>query len=106
MRIERWNPEVDGPLEEAAFRRKLQSQGYDVSRYIYAPGTYFSLHTHEMDRIDGVLSGHFRLTIGDDEILLGAGDAAYIPRDIEHSTEVVGDEAVVNLEAIRIRMDK
>jgi quercetin dioxygenase-like cupin family protein len=98
MRVDRWNPRQDGPLDEAGFRQTLQAMGYSVSRYVYAPGTYFPMHTHEVDKIDAVVSGHFRVTMGEDEMLLGAGDAVHIPRGVEHSAEVVGDESVVSLD--------
>ena len=101
MQIERWNPEEDGPLSEAAFRRKLEAKGYRVARYVYAPGTYFPMHMHLADKVDAVVYGHFRITMGEEEVLLGAGDAVYVPRGTEHSAEVVGDEAVVSLDAVR-----
>lgn len=101
MQIDRWNPEQDGPLDEAAFRHKLEAQGYLVERYVYSPGTYFPMHTHDEDKIDAVVYGHLRVTMGNDEDLLGAGDAVHIPRGVEHSAEVVGDEAVVSLDAVR-----
>ncbi len=101
MQIERWNPEIDGPLEEATFRRKLEALGYAVERYVYSPGTYFPMHMHEEERIDAVVYGHFRITMGDDEDLLGAGDWVRVPGGIEHSAEVVGDEAVVSLDATK-----
>ena len=102
MQIERWDPEKDGPFEEAGLRRKLEAMGYSVERYVHSPGTYFPMHTHEQDRIDAVAYGHLRVTIGNDEDLLGAGDCVYLPRGVEHSAEVVGDEAVVNLDAAKL----
>ena len=49
MQIEHWNSERDGPLSESAMRRKLEDRGYRVSRYLYAPGTYFPAHDHGVD---------------------------------------------------------
>lgn len=103
MQVDRWNPEQEGPLDEALFRRKLEAMGYSVERYVYSPGTYFPMHAHEVDKIDAVVYGHFRVTMGEDEVLLGAGDAVHVPRGVEHSAEVVGDEAVVSLDAARNR---
>jgi quercetin dioxygenase-like cupin family protein len=60
MQVERWDPQKDGPLSESAMRRKLEQLGYRVSRYVYPPGTYFGPHTHDLDKIDAVLSGRFR----------------------------------------------
>lgn len=103
MEIERWDPERDGPLSEAAMRRKLEARGYVVSKYIYPPGTYFSPHTHEVDKIDGVLSGRFRLSMEGQSVILEAGDMLAVPRGVVHEAEVVGSEPVVSLDAVHVR---
>jgi quercetin dioxygenase-like cupin family protein len=101
MSVEKWNPDQDGPLSEKALRRKLEQRGYRVTRYVYPPGTIFPEHTHSIDKIDGVLSGRFRMTLEGQEVILEAGDCLAVPRGAVHSAEVVGDEPVVSLDAIR-----
>ncbi len=101
MQIERWNPEQDGPLTEQALRRKLEARGYRVARYDYPPGTVFATHTHDIDKIDAVLAGRFRITMGGRSVVLGPGEAVVVPRGTPHSAEVVGDETVVSLDATR-----
>jgi quercetin dioxygenase-like cupin family protein len=101
MQIERWNPEQDGLLDEHTMRRKLEAMGYRVTRYIYSPGTYFPMHTHEVEKLDAVVEGHLRVTMGDEEVLLGAGDAVHVPLGTEHSAEVVGDLPVVSLDGVK-----
>jgi quercetin dioxygenase-like cupin family protein len=103
MLIERWNYEQDGLLDEFTMRRKLEAKGYAVSRYLYPPGTYFPLHTHHEDKIDAVVSGRFRVTMGEEEVLLGAGDALHVPCGVEHSAEVVGDDEVISLDAVKLQ---
>ena len=61
------------------------------------------LHSHDVDKIDGVLSGQFRMTLHGQALELGAGDCLAVPRGEMHSAEVVGDTAVISLDAIRIR---
>lgn len=92
MRIEHWNEQRDGVLTESALRRKLMDLGYRV---------YFLPHTHDVDKIDAVLSGRFRLTLDGEPVVLGAGDWVAVPRGVVHSAEVVGDVAVVSLDAVR-----
>lgn len=99
--IHRWDPERDGPLDERAMRAKLEALGYVVSRYDYSPGTFFDTHTHAVDKIDAVLAGRFRLILEGTEVILEPGDAIEVPRGAAHSAEVVGDETVVSLDAIR-----
>ena len=101
MNVEHWDTEVDGELTEENFRRKLAARGYSVSRYVYPPGTYFPDHTHGVDKIDGVISGRFRMTMSGQTVILEAGDCLYVPRGGVHSAEVVGNESVVSLDAIK-----
>ncbi|HHQ42627.1 MAG TPA: cupin domain-containing protein [Chromatiales bacterium] len=103
VEVERWDETRDGPLTEEAMRRKLEARGYRVSRYVYPPGTYFPPHTHEVDKIDGVLSGRFRLEMLGESVILEAGDMLAVPRGVVHAAEVVGDEPVVSLDAVRVR---
>ena len=101
VKVERWDPEKDGKFSEAALRRKIEKQGCRVSRYVYPPGTYFSDHTHEIDKIDAVVSGRFRMKMKGFEVVLEAGDSLEVPRGTIHSAEVVGNEPVVSLDAAR-----
>ena len=101
MKIEHWDSEKEGRLTEAALRWKLEQRGYEVMRYIYPPGTYFPDHTHAEDKIDAVLSGRFRIVLEGKAMILEAGDAVAVPHGAVHSAEVVGDEPVVSLDAIR-----
>ena len=84
-------------------RRKLEERGYGVSRYVYPPGTFFPDHDHGVDKIDGVLSGRLRMTMRGGEAVLEAGDMVVVPKHVIHAAEVVGDEPVVSLDAVRIR---
>jgi mannose-6-phosphate isomerase-like protein (cupin superfamily) len=99
VRVERWDAERDGPLSEEALRRKLEARGYRVQRYVYRPGTAFLEHRHRVDKLDGVLSGRFRMTLGDRSVVLEAGDCIAVPSGTPHSAEVVGDDPVVSLDA-------
>jgi len=99
--IARWDHARDGPLTEAALRRKLEAQGYRVSRYVYAPGTVFPDHAHGRDKIDAVVSGQFRMIVDGHAVVLEAGDSLAVPRGTLHSAEVVSDEPVVSLDATR-----
>jgi quercetin dioxygenase-like cupin family protein len=101
MKVKKWNSETEGPLSEKAMRRKLASLGYQVSRYVYPPGTFFPDHTHGIDKIDAVISGRFRMTLEGKAVILEPGDSLEVPRGAVHSAEVVGNEPVVSLDATR-----
>jgi len=101
MAIQHWNVS-DGPLSEAALRAKLESFGYRVARYVYEPGTVFPDHKHDVDKIDAVVSGRFRLVVRGHMAVLGPGDMITIPRGTSHNAAVMGDEPVVSLDAVKL----
>ncbi|MBT3048569.1 MAG: cupin domain-containing protein [gamma proteobacterium symbiont of Ctena orbiculata] len=101
MQIEHWDKKTDGEMSETAMRAKLEALGYRVTRYVYPPGTYFPPHEHAVDKIDGVLSGRFRMSMGSRSVILEAGDTLHLPRGAVHSAEVVGDQPVISLDAIK-----
>ena len=101
MQVEKWDPVRDGPLSEKAMRERFVRRGYHVSRYVYPPGTVFPDHRHDIDKIDGVLSGRFRMTMHGRAVILEAGDSLAVPKGTVHSAEVVGNEPVVSLDATR-----
>lgn len=84
-------------------RQKLEALGYHVTCYVYAPGTVFPAHTHEVDKIDAVLSGELKMTMEGQAVILKAGDALAVPRGVVHSAEVVGTEPVVSLDAVKYK---
>ena len=102
MAIEHWNTEQDGTLSEESLRGKLEAGGYQVSRYVYPPGTVFQPHTHAVDKIDAVVSGGFQMSIQGQAVILEAGDCMAVPRGVVHSAEVVGEQAVVSLDAVKL----
>jgi len=101
VHVERWDEGQDGPVSEAELTSRLEQRGYAVSRYTYAPGTAFPKHTHGVDKIDAVVAGTFRVVLEGQEVLLGPGDTVSVPRGAVHSAEVVGNESVVSLDAVK-----
>lgn len=101
MAVQRWNDALDGAFSETALRRKLESLGYTVARYVYPPGTAFPDHRHAVDKIDAVVAGRFRLVIGGHVAMLGPGDWVHVPRGMTHNATVIGDDPVVSLDAVR-----
>ena len=101
MVVRHWNP-ADGALSETAMRRKLEAMGYRVAKYVYDPGTVFPDHKHDVDKIDAVLSGRFRLVVRGHMKVLGPGEWIEIPRGTVHNASVIGDEPVVSLDAVKL----
>jgi len=101
--VEHWDRETHGAPTEEALRERLEQRGYRVSRYVYAPGTYFPAHNHAVDKIDAVVSGRFRMGMGGQSAVLEAGDCLAVPAGAMHDAEVVGNAPVVCLDAVKRR---
>jgi len=86
---------------EDELRSIFEAEGYLCSVYTYPPGTVFPEHRHDVDKVDAVLAGQFRITIGDESVILTAGDYVYVPAGVVHRAEVVGDEPVVSIDAAK-----
>ncbi|MDH4228256.1 MAG: cupin domain-containing protein [Nitrospirota bacterium] len=100
--VEHWDEAANGPLSGEAMRRVLAERGFAATAYVYPPGTEFPVHRHRADKLDGVLSGRLRLTMGGHSVVLEAGDLLEIPAGVEHSAAVVGTEEVVSLDGVRM----
>ena len=99
VRLRRWDAEEDGPPEQERLLDLLRARGFHASRHVYPPGTTFDEHTHDVDKIDAVVSGRFRMTAPGQEAVLEPGDWLEVPAGTPHTARVVGDEPVVTLDA-------
>jgi quercetin dioxygenase-like cupin family protein len=100
MRIDRWDPRRDGPVTEAALRRKVESCGYQVSSFVWPAGTVIEAETQDQERVDGVVSGILKITLDGESAILTAGDMVYVPRGAVRRVEVVGSSTAHCLDAI------
>lgn len=82
-------------------RAKLEAEGYEVVIQLLAPGTIFGEHCPCEMRLEAVFSGRLRVVIGDLERQLGPGDWLEVPRGATLLTEVLGDDPVLYLLAVR-----
>jgi mannose-6-phosphate isomerase-like protein (cupin superfamily) len=101
MGVRHWNETIDGPFSEAALRRKLETAGYVIARYTYPPGMNVPDRVHQVDRIDAVISGRFRMVVAGHLAVLGPGDWVEVPRGVRHSATVLGVDPVTGLDAMR-----
>jgi quercetin dioxygenase-like cupin family protein len=62
------------------------------------PGHEVPTHSHRHEQVGMVYRGRARLTIGDEERLVGEGDFYCIPARVPHSDVCVGDEPFVMLD--------
>jgi quercetin dioxygenase-like cupin family protein len=62
-----------------------------VIRQRQAPGAANPPHSHDREEVMVVLSGSVRVTAGNDDAELSAGDALIVPADVVHRIETTGE---------------
>ena len=63
----------------------------------FTPGTETPQKVHEEEEFCYVLSGHGRITVGDEYVEYGPGAFVYIPAGVPHGVSNLGTEDVVML---------
>ncbi len=102
MQIEHWDERADGSLTEENMVGKMEARGYRVSCRVLPAGARLPAHSFPADKIDGVLSGRFRLVTREGAVTLGPGDCVVVPAGTVHRAEVMGRRPAVTLDAIRV----
>jgi quercetin dioxygenase-like cupin family protein len=100
MELEKWDEKRWGKLSEANMRKKLEFQGYAVTRYVYPSRTIFPEHSHSVDKKDAIVSGKFMIEANGRSFLLEAGDMLAVPAGTIHNAKVIGSEPVISLDAV------
>ncbi len=99
LRLEHWDPAIEGSLTEDALIHKLAVWGYSAEQCHYEPGTYLKDKRATQELIHAVLQGKLRVTLEGESTILTPGDCLFIPKGHVSSAEVVGRKPVVCLEA-------
>jgi len=60
-----------------------------VTRMLYKEGDDPPSHKHPNEQSGYVVSGRYRIRIGDVEEEIGSGDSYSIPRDVEHRISII-----------------
>ena len=68
-----------------------------VTKMLYKRGDSPPLHKHPNEQSGYVISGRYRITIDDVRHDIGPGDSYTIPREIEHSIEIIEPGEVLDV---------
>ena len=86
---------VISPQYSAGVRATIKGGQIEVGRYGFAAGTGSKPHKHPEEQVINVLSGNFRVRIGNEERILGPGEAALVPPNTEHEARAVDSEVEI-----------
>jgi quercetin dioxygenase-like cupin family protein len=83
------------PQYSAAEGPTIKGGQIEVGRYRFASGTGSKPHQHPEEQVINVLSGKFRVRIGNEERILGPGEAALVPPNTEHEARALDSEVEI-----------
>jgi quercetin dioxygenase-like cupin family protein len=86
---------VISPQYSTAEGPTIRGAQIEVGRYRFAPGTGSKPHQHPEEQVINVLSGKFHVRIGNEERILGPGEAVLVPANTEHEARAVDSEVEI-----------
>jgi len=79
---------------------------FAMRQFSIEPGGYMPLHTNQVEHEQYVLRGRAQLELGDEMVLVQAGDVVFIPAGLPHSYATLGTEPFEFLCLVPNKADK
>ncbi|XP_078372591.1 uncharacterized protein LOC144656223 [Oculina patagonica] len=102
IKVEHWDSERDGQLNEENMAKKVKSQGYSCNKLTFPSGAGFPDHSHDVAKKDAILAGQLKFTMSGKEVILQPGDILDIPVGLVHSEAVFGNDALTFFDATKL----
>lgn len=77
------------PVDATAVARDWRARGYSCHDFEDPPGQEWNDFVHRTQELVTVVEGRLELTIGNETVVAGPGDEAFIPKGIVHSVRNV-----------------
>jgi len=89
----------DRPTPLPGIRMKSLSYGSQthMTEFRLSAGSTLTRHAHPHEQTGYLVSGHLKLTIGNEEYDVLPGDSWSIPGEVEHGAEVLEDSVAVEV---------
>jgi quercetin dioxygenase-like cupin family protein len=65
----------------------------------YTPGVGAPMHVHQHESLAYVVKGKVKMTVGNEEYILGAGDVCRHPKGVAHGVEAIEASVVVEIKS-------
>ena len=80
-------------------QRKIMAHNDEmmIVKVAFATGGIGAMHSHPHTQASYIESGVFKLTIGDETSILKAGDAYFVPSEVEHGAECLETGVLVDV---------
>lgn len=92
-----WDTVPAERLDDNIERRMIVGKKQMLVRWEFKKGTLASKHSHPHEQVVLMVTGKLRLSVGDDESVIGPGEIVVIPSDVPHEAEALEDSVAIDL---------
>ncbi len=97
MELRRWHAEPIEQLNDSIGRQMLHTETMTVARIYLAAGAVVPRHQHEHEQVANVISGRLRFVVGEEELVVEAGESVALPANVPHEVTVLEDALVIDV---------
>ncbi len=84
-------------MNPLAGRKAVHGEQITLARFRFDKGNQVAMHHHANDQITTVESGSVRMTCGNEEFVLKAGDMVHVPPNVPHGNIALENTIIVEL---------
>jgi quercetin dioxygenase-like cupin family protein len=97
MEVRRWHEEPVEQLTPVIGRQMLHTDTMTVARIHLGAGAVVPRHDHPNEQVANVVSGRLRFVVGDEEVVVAAGESISLPGGVPHEVEALEDSLVLDV---------
>lgn len=97
MEHRRWDDEPVEQLSAGIGRQMVHTEHLTVARVHLAEGVVVPRHEHANEQVANVITGRLRFLVGDDDVVVGAGESIAIPAHVPHEVVALTDALVIDV---------
>ena len=97
VELRRWHAEPVEQLTAQVGRQMVHTETMTVARIHLGAGAVVPRHSHENEQVATVLEGRLRFVVGDEEVVVGAGESLALPANVPHEVEALEDSLVLDV---------
>ncbi|HZR91293.1 MAG TPA: cupin domain-containing protein [Gaiellaceae bacterium] len=97
MDVQRWEEEPIEWLSPTIGRQTIHTGSMTLARLTLRKGALVPRHEHENEQIATVLAGRLRFAVGDEELVVAAGESVPLAPNVPHEVEALEDSVVLDV---------
>jgi quercetin dioxygenase-like cupin family protein len=97
MSVRRWLEEPVEELSPSIGRQVVHTETMTIARIHLRSGAAVPRHSHPHEQIANVLEGRLRFVVGEEELVVSAGESVIVPGGVSHEVEALADSLVLDV---------